>query len=105
MSSATACSTLPKWTRRTAGSAVPRGVRVHSFSHSQRMSSRLSWMKCGRLMAAARTEGEEEEKARENTRQLSIFTLPSLTTLAHLTISVEMNWRNFSRVPPPSSAP
>jgi len=37
--------------------------------------------------------------------QLSIFTLPSFTTFAHFAISVEMNWRNFSREPPPSSAP
>ena len=46
-----------------------------------------------------------ETRDRENNRQLSIFTLPSFTTLAHLTISVAMNWRNFSREPPPSSAP
>ena len=37
--------------------------------------------------------------------QLSILTLPSLTTLAHLTISVRDELANFSREPPPSSAP
>ena len=37
--------------------------------------------------------------------QLSTLTLPSLTTFAHFAISVAMKARNFSREPPPSSAP
>ncbi len=37
--------------------------------------------------------------------QLSSFTLPCFTTRAHFACSLAMNCANFSRVPPPSSAP
>src|SRR4029079_163203 len=58
-----ALSTLPKCCRRAAGSTCEEAAPA-SRSHSERMSSRLSWMKCGRLMGSQRWAMEANEASR-----------------------------------------
>jgi ribosomal protein S18 acetylase RimI-like enzyme len=85
------------------------GIALHVFARNE--PARALYASLGYEVASVnmlkpfRQPPATRVASRDAGTQLSILTLPSLTTFAHLTSSVDMNWRNFSREPPPSSAP